>query len=216
MNLRRHLSPGPDLMDFQEAIEELQRAVAAFPVPDKLYHATRAANLPSIQEDGLRKSFCGNVHGACNVGPPEPCVYLSRLRSSNNLCTALFVDQESGEAHDVVVLEIDAARIDLSQAYCDDFLYDAWAEQTLLADPEDLSQELGISLDAASALFEAWDETPDAGLAAAMRPLARWYLNRHGEIAYPSDVPSDAILAIHPYDPDPTVGASWNEGPRLV
>lgn len=159
------------------------------PIPF-LYHATSESNIPAIERDGLLTRFYGAVHGGMDIHPPKPAIYLARGAKSNNLNTELF------NRGPVVVLKIDAARLDQQNMYPDDKIYDLVTEGEILDTPLSIVKALGCSLDQAKFILQEIEEGDDTSFPMILKPFWRWYLlwRRGGEIAYTADIPPSAIV----------------------
>ncbi len=163
-------------------------------LPRALYHATRSENLPSIMSAGLQPAYCGEVHGAMEIRPPVPTVYLSRHPQSNNLHSELFV---GGAA--VVVLKVRPAVIDWRQAWPDDGLFAAFAQEEIFEDAAEIAETFRVPLAEAEAFLDALTKLENAELAAALQPFARWYLAEHGEISVAHSIAPAYILEARDY-----------------
>jgi hypothetical protein len=161
-----------------------------------LYHVTRRANLAAILEHGLQTRFYGAVHGSCDIHPPRPAVYLSRKPLSDNLHCSLF------DGSPLVVLRIDASRLESSQMWPDDFVYGPVSEGDMLESTSAVARALGISRRQAREVFDRIEEASEEDMPEVLQPFWRWYLTLEegGEVAYTADVPPGAILAAAPYE----------------
>lgn len=165
-----------------------------FPVP-YLYHVTPRSNLDSILEVGLRTRHCGDVHGEMDMHPPLPAIYLSRKEISDNLHTELFTRGE------LVVLKIDASRLEAEYTWPDDFIYDMFAQEEFLQTTAQVATAFGVDKPAAKQLLALLNDAPDELLPGFLKPCWPWYLasRNGGEIAYTADIGPDCIVEHRPY-----------------
>ncbi len=156
----------------------------------RLYHATRSSNLDAILKEGLLARFWGAVHGGMEIHPPKPAVYLSRSRDSDNLHTSLF------DGGPVVIIAVDASRLDEAECWPDDAIYQAFAEERILTTPRQVSAAFGVGSREARSILARLENARDEELPALLKPCWRWYLESRdgGEVAYTADVPPDAIV----------------------
>lgn len=191
-----------------------------------LYHATRASNLASILNEGLSTKFYGQIHGRMEYGPPESAVYLSIYEDSNNLNTALF--DECSDDDQVVVLRIDADKLDSTKYFPDDaFFYmldDLYCEEAdemtkselkefVDGNYEDFAERFGFSdLRKAKQLLNAFCKSDGSMQAYAdiAKKMGLEYLVSQGETAYLGNIAPEAILdwKIHPASPNQERGLS--------
>lgn len=170
-------------------------------VPDMpypfLYHATRKANLPSIRQNGLLTRHYGAVHGGMDIHPPKPAIYLARGRSSNNLHTSLF------DGTPLVVLKIDATKLDPNEMWPDDAIYTAFANEEVFTTARQVAQAFGLDLPQAKELLERLENASEDELPLLLKPCWRWYLSwkRGGEVAYTADIPPSAIVGVRDLSP---------------
>jgi hypothetical protein len=169
-------------------------AGAVFPVPF-LYHVTPKKNLASIQKAGLQVRYYGEIHGEMDIHPPVPCIYLSRKPRSDNLNTNIT------NHGDLVVLKIDASKLNEINIWPDDFVYEMFSNEEILATAGSVAKALSISKPEAKAIFDQLQNAKDSDLPALLKPFWKWYLmlRKGGEIAYSANIPPAAILAVSDY-----------------
>lgn len=146
--------------------------------PKAFFHATRTVNLPSIMREGILPEYCGCIHGAMEIRPPEPTVYLSREPQSNNLHTGLL---SNGAA--VVVLKISPQAVDWNGVWPDDAMFSAFAQELLFVDADEISETFNAPIEEAQGFLDALTALEAENLANALKPFSRWYLAEHGEIS---------------------------------
>ena len=166
-----------------------------------LYHATRKANLPSIQQYGLLTRYYGVIHGSMEVHPPKPAIYLARDPNSNNLHGDLF------DGSPLVVFKIATAQLDPNEMWPDDAIYSAYAEEYVFhsGDVPQIARAFGLSNRVeAKEMLNRLNSATDDQLPLLMKPCWRWYLKwrQGGEVAYTADIPASAIADVRDYDTD--------------
>lgn len=161
-----------------------------------MYHVTPRSNVESIMAEGLKTSFYGTVHGEMEVRPPRAAIYLSRKSLSDNLNTRL------SQMEPLVVMQIDARKLDPSEVWPDDFLYDLFAEGDRLSNVHEVAQAFGLDKPAASALLKRLDRASSKDLPLLLQACWPWYLqlDQGGEVAYTADIPKALITGCFEYD----------------
>lgn len=164
--------------------------------PKTLYHVTQKSRLPSILKKGLVREYFGDIHGKMNIQPPEPTVYLSASKQSNNLNGRLL---DESDRDPMVVIEINPAFIDPSKIYPDDALFIGFAQEDVFENAEEIAEALQITKEEAQTKLDHWESLTDQELVQDMKALWPWYLADHGEISVAQDVPVHAIMAVRDY-----------------
>ncbi len=160
--------------------------------PKYLHHATRKANVASIEQHGLLTRHYGEVHGGMEIHPPKPAVYLARDRRSNNLHRDLF------DGAPLVVLTIDTSSLDLQEMWPDDALYTAFGHEEVFTTARQVARAFDLSLPNAKDLLVRLEDARDDALPLLLKPCWSWYLSwrRGGEVAYTADIPASAIVKV--------------------